>query len=112
MSSTIKREISHDPRETDQGQRRSTRIYKKQQGGQTKRHEDRHSKSSISSKGSKMPKIVKSSSSTEEHKLEPLHSPNKRSPTVIKIHKDSDSCKVKTSSKVSFWGSPDFILRC
>ena len=68
------------------------------------------SKRSISSKGSKMPKIVKSSSSTEEHKLETLHSPNKSSHTVIKSHEDSDNSKSKTSSKVSFWGSPDLSL--
>ena len=41
------------------------------------------------------------------HKLETLHSPNKSSPTVIKSHEDSDNSKIKTSSKVSFWGSPD-----
>ena len=53
-----------------------------------------------------MPKTVKSSS-TGMHKFETLHSPSKRSPTVIKSHKDSDTRKIKTSSKVSFWGSPD-----
>jgi hypothetical protein len=66
MISTNKRKLSHDPREADQGQRLYTRIYKKQQVGQSKRHEDRQSIRSISSKMSKMPEIVKSSSSTKE----------------------------------------------
>jgi hypothetical protein len=54
-----------------------------------------------------MPKIVKSSTSTEYHRLETIHSPNKSSPTVIQIHEDSDISKSKTSSKASFWESPD-----
>jgi hypothetical protein len=66
-----------------------------------------HSKKSNSSKDSKMPKIIKSSSSTENPKLETLYSPTKRSPTVVKSDEDSDNSKSKTSSKVSFWGSPD-----
>ena len=116
MSSSTKREVSYDPREMDQGQRRkemdhgqrrSTRIYKQQQGGQAKKHEDRQIKSCISSKSSKMPKIVKSSSSTEEHKLETLHSPSKSRHTGIKSHEDSDNNESKTSFKVSCWGSPD-----
>jgi hypothetical protein len=37
-----------------------------------------------------MPKIVKSSSSTEKAKLETLYSPNKGSPKVIKSHEDSE----------------------
>ena len=55
-----------------------------------------------------MPKIVKSSSSTEKTKLETLHSPNQGNFTVIKSHEDSDNSKSKSSSKASFWGSPDF----
>jgi hypothetical protein len=56
-----------------------------------------------------MPKIVKSSSSTEKTKLETLYSPNKGSPKVIKSHEDSENSnnKSKSSSKMSFWGSPD-----
>jgi hypothetical protein len=56
-----------------------------------------------------MPKIVKSSSSTEKAKLETLYSPNKGSPKVIKIHEDSENSnsKSKSSSKMSFCGSPD-----
>jgi hypothetical protein len=60
-----------------------------------------------SSKDSKMPKIIKSSTSTEKPKLETLYSPTKSSPKVIKSHEDSDNSKSKSSSKVSFWGSPD-----
>jgi hypothetical protein len=56
-----------------------------------------------------MPKIVKSSSSTEKAKLETLYSPNKCSPKVIESHEDSENSnnKSKSSSKMSFWGSPD-----
>jgi hypothetical protein len=56
-----------------------------------------------------MPEIVKSSSSIEKAKLETLYSPNKGSPKVIKSHEDSENSnnKSKSSSKMSFWGSPD-----
>jgi hypothetical protein len=40
-----------------------------------------------------MPKIVKSSSSTEKAKLETLYSPNKGSPKVIESHEDSENSK-------------------
>jgi hypothetical protein len=41
--------------------------------------------------------------------LETLYSPNNGSPKVIKSHGDSEnsSMKSKSSSKMSFWGSPD-----
>jgi hypothetical protein len=57
----------------------------------------------------KMPKIVKSSYSTEKANLETLYSPNKGSPKVIKSHEDSETInnKCKSSSKMSFWRSPD-----
>jgi hypothetical protein len=56
-----------------------------------------------------MPKIVNSSSSTEKDNLEVLYSHNKGSPKVIKSHEDSENSnsKSKSSSKMSFWGSPD-----
>jgi hypothetical protein len=56
-----------------------------------------------------MPKIVKSSSSTEMPKLETLYIPNKGSHKAIKSHEDSENIKNKrkSSSKMSFWGSPD-----
>jgi hypothetical protein len=55
-----------------------------------------------------MPKIVKSSLPTEKSKLETLYSPNKVSPNVIKSHEDSENSeKSKSSSKISFWVSPD-----
>jgi hypothetical protein len=56
-----------------------------------------------------MPKIVKSSSSTENTKLEIIYSPNKGSPKVIKSHDDSENSnnKNKSSSKMSFWCKPD-----
>jgi hypothetical protein len=56
-----------------------------------------------------MSKIVKSSSSTEKAKLEIFYSPNKGGNKVIKSHEDSENSnnKSKSSSKISFWGSPD-----
>jgi UDP-glucose 6-dehydrogenase len=58
-----------------------------------------------------MPKIVKSSSSTEKAKLEILYILNKGSPMVIKSHEDSENINSnsnsKSSSKISFWASPD-----
>jgi hypothetical protein len=68
-----------------------------------------HSRKSSTSMEAKMPKIVKSYSSTENPKLETLYSPNKTSPKVIKSHEDSENSinKTKSSSKMSFWGSPD-----
>jgi hypothetical protein len=54
-----------------------------------------------------MPKIVKSSSSTEKKKMETLYIPNKDSPKVIKSHEDSENSKSKSSSKISSWDSPD-----
>ena len=50
-----------------------------------------------------MPKIVKSSSSTEKPKMETLHSPNQGISAVVKSHEDSDNNKSKSSyiSKVS-----------
>jgi hypothetical protein len=56
-----------------------------------------------------MPKIVKSSSSIEKAKLETIYSPNKGSPKVIKSHEDTENSNSnsKSSSKKSFWGSPD-----
>jgi hypothetical protein len=99
MSSSTKREVSHDPRKTEPRQRRSSRLNRKYTGSYSRR-------SSIS-RETKMPKIVRSSSSTEMPKLETLYSPNKGSPTVIKVHEDNDNSKSKLSSKMSFWGSPD-----
>ena len=57
-----------------------------------------------------MPKILKSSPSTGKPKLETLHSPSKENPTVIKSYEDNDNRKSKSSSKVSFWGSPDLSV--
>jgi hypothetical protein len=48
-----------------------------------------------------VPKIVKSSSSTEKAKLETLYSPNKGSPKVIKIHEDSENSNNKVIMKVN-----------
>jgi hypothetical protein len=101
MSSSTKREVSHDPREIEPKHRRSSRLNKK--------HPGIHSRKSSTSTDAKMPKIVKSSSSTEKAKIETLSNPNKGSPKVIKCHEDSDNSnnKSKSSSKMSFWGAPD-----
>jgi hypothetical protein len=99
MSSSTKREVSYDPRGIEAKPRRSSRLNRKLPGS--------HSRKSYTPTVAKIPKIVKSSSSTEKAKLETLYSPNKGSPKVIKSHEDSESSKSKGSSKMSFWGSPD-----
>jgi hypothetical protein len=101
MRSSTKREVSHDPREIEAKYRRSSRLNRKHPGS--------HSRKSYTPAEAKMPKIFKSSSSIEKAKLETLHSPNKGSPKVIQSHEDSENSnsKSKSSSKMSFWGSPD-----
>jgi hypothetical protein len=96
MSSPTKREVSHDPREIEPKQRRSSRLNRKNPAS--------HSRKSYTPTEDKMPKIVKSSSSTEKAKLETLYSPNKGNPKVIKFHEDSEdrNNKSKSSSKMSF----------
>jgi hypothetical protein len=101
MSSSTKREISRDPRDFEPRQRRSSRLNRKHPGSNSRKYS--------TSVEAKMPKIVKSSSATEKAKLKTLYSPNKGSPKVIKSHEDSENNynKSKSSSKMSFWGSPD-----
>jgi hypothetical protein len=99
MNSSTKRKVSDDRREIEPRQRRSSRSNRK--------HPSNHSRKSSTSTEAKVPKIVNSSSSTEKAKLETLYSPNKGSPKVIKSHEDSENSKSKSSSKMSFWGSPD-----
>jgi hypothetical protein len=72
MSSSTRREVSHDVRKIELRKRRSSRLNIKHPGS--------HSRKSSTSTEAKMPKIVKSSSSTENSKLEILYSPNKGSP--------------------------------
>jgi hypothetical protein len=103
MSSSTKTEISHDPGENEPRLKRSSTLNRKQPGS--------HSSKSYTSTEVKIPKIVKSSSSTENPNLETLYSPNKGIPKVIKIHEDSENSKSKSSSKISFWGSPDLSPR-
>jgi hypothetical protein len=90
MSSPTKRGFSHDPRGIESRQRRSSKLNRKHPGS--------HSRKSYTPTEAKMPKIVKSSSSTEKSKLETLYSPNKASPKVIKSHEDSDNSNSKTKS--------------
>jgi hypothetical protein len=76
---------------------------------QSRIHPGSHSRKSSTSTENKMTKIVKLSSSTEKPKLETLYSPNISSPKIIKSHQDSEnrSNESKSSSKMSFWSSPD-----
>jgi hypothetical protein len=101
MSSSTKREVSHNPRKIKAKHRRSYRLIRKHPGS--------HSRNSYTPAEAKMPKIVKSSSSTETAKLETLYSPNKISSKVIKSHEESENSnnQSKSSSKMSFWASPD-----
>jgi hypothetical protein len=107
MSSPTKKDVYHDPKGTNNGQRQSTRINKKQQGSQAKGIKTVNQKKSVSFKGSKMPEIVKLSSIIKDHKFKALHSSKKGFHTVIESHEDSDNSESKASSKVSFGGSPD-----
>jgi hypothetical protein len=97
MNSSTKREVSHDPREIE-GKHRLNR-----------KHPGSHSRKSNTPAKAKMPKKVNSSLSTEKAKLETLYSPNKGSPKVIKSHEDGENSynQSKSSSKMSFWSSPD-----
>jgi hypothetical protein len=74
-----------------------------------RKHPGIHSRKYSTSIDAKLPKIFKSSSSSENTKLETLYNPNKGISKVIKSHEDSEnsSNKSKSSSKMSFWGSPD-----
>jgi hypothetical protein len=57
----------------------------------SRKNPNSHSRKSYTPTEAKMPKIVKSSSSTKKAKLETLYSPNKGSPKVIKSHGDSEN---------------------
>jgi hypothetical protein len=74
-----------------------------------RKHPCSHPRKSSTWTEAKIPKIVKSSSSTEKSKLETLYSPKIGSHKVIKSHEDSytSNSKSKSSSNMSFWGSPD-----
>jgi hypothetical protein len=95
MNSSTKRDVSHDPREIEPKQRRSSRLNRKNPVS--------HSRKSSTSTEATLSKIVTSYSSTEKHKLEILYSANKFSPKVIKTHDDSENNKSKSSYKMSFW---------
>jgi hypothetical protein len=103
MSSSTKSEVSHDPREIEPKHRRSSRLHRKHPGS--------HSRKSSTSTEAKIPKIVKSYSSTGKTKMEAFYSLNKGSSKVIKSHEGSENSnskrKSKSSSKMSFWCSPD-----
>jgi hypothetical protein len=104
MSSSAKREVSHDPKEIEHRQRRSSRLNRKHPGSDSR-------KSSTPTEA-KLPKIVKSSSSIEKAKLETLYIPNKGSPKVIKSHEDSENSnnKINHHPKCPF-GNQQFYLQ-
>jgi hypothetical protein len=81
---------------------------KEQPGSHLRRPQERQTKRPVSSRIVKMSKIVKSPPASQKQKLDILHSPEKNNPTVIKSHKDSPINKSNSSSKKSFWGSPEF----
>ena len=95
------REVSYDPRDTKQAPRKSSRLRNKD------KERKQTSRGSVSSKESKAPRIIKSSSSSEKSKLATLHTPKRGSP---KTNDDSDDSKSNSSSKMSFWGSPDLSV--
>jgi hypothetical protein len=72
MSSSTKRGVTQNPREAGQGIRKSVRISKRQPGDHARKPEGGQTRRSISSKDTKMPKIIKSASSTEKQKLDIL----------------------------------------
>jgi hypothetical protein len=90
MSSSTKREVSYDPREIEPRQAWSSKLNRKHPGS--------HSRKYSTSTKAKFPKIVKSSSSTENINLEIFYSPNKGSAKVIKSHEDSDNSNNKSIS--------------
>jgi hypothetical protein len=98
-SNSQTREVSHDPIDTIQAApRMSSRIKNKKLMQSSKR--------SVSSKESKAPKVIKSSSSSEMSKLASLRTPKKGN---YKNDDESDDSKSNSSSKMSFWCSPDFL---
>jgi hypothetical protein len=96
MSSSTKREVFNDPRKIKTRQRRYSRLNRKHTGS--------HSRKSSIPTEAKLPKLIKSYSSTEKSKLETLSSPNKGGPRVIKGHEDTENSnnKNKSSSKMFF----------
>jgi hypothetical protein len=107
MNSPTRKGATYNPREVDQAPRRSTRTMMKQPGNHPRRPQEQQTKRPVTSNDVKMPKFVKSPSSSQKQKLDILHSPKKNNPTVIKSHEDSHSIKSNSSSKRSFWESPD-----
>jgi hypothetical protein len=55
MNSPTRKGATHNPREVDQGPRRSTRTLKKQAGNHPRRPQEHHTKRPVSSKDVKMP---------------------------------------------------------
>jgi hypothetical protein len=96
MSSPTRKDVTQNPREVDQGPRRSTRTMKS-------------NKRPVTSKDVEISKIAKSPSSSQEQKLDIIQSPKKNNPTVIKSHEDSPSITSNSTSKKSFWISRHFI---
>jgi hypothetical protein len=77
MSSPTRKGATQNPREVDQGPRRSIRTIKKQPGSHPRRPQEHQTKRPVTSEDVQMPKIVKSPSSSQKQKLDILHSPKK-----------------------------------
>jgi hypothetical protein len=102
MSSSTKREVSHDPREIEAKHRRSSRLNRK--------HPSSHSRKSYTPTEAKMHKMVKSSASTEKAKLETLYSPNKGSPRSLKVMKVVRTVRVNHHPKCPFGVHQTYLL--
>jgi hypothetical protein len=94
MSLSVKREVSHDPRQIEPGQRRYGRL--------NRNHPGSHYRKSSTSTEAKSLKIVKSSSSTEKPELKTLYSHHKVSPKVIKFYGDSVTLNLNHQLKYPF----------
>jgi hypothetical protein len=77
-----------------------------------RKHPGSHARKSSTSTEAKLTRIVKSSSSTGKAKPETVYIPNKGSPKIIIGQEDSEkrNNKIKSSSKMSLWNTPDLSL--
>jgi hypothetical protein len=97
MNSSTRREVSHDPREIEPKQRRSSRLNRKHPGS--------HSSKLSTSTEAKMPKIVKSYSSTEKAKLKHSTVLTKVALRSLKVMKIVKTVRIKLNHhpKCPFW---------
>jgi hypothetical protein len=94
MSSSTKKEDSHDPREVEPRQRMSSRLNRKHLGS--------HFRKSSTSTEAKLPKIVKSSSSTESPSLKHSAVLTKIVLKLLKIMKIVRTVTIKLNHHLKF----------